>query len=295
MRNNNNILTKELLEHLFITEGKTIQEIADILNVKYSAVHTYLSKYQIKKGNIRKKISKETLFDLFVNKRLGKWTIAKMLNVSYSCVAKNLKLYGIIDHDSSESIETMKKLYIEGKSLNDISNILHVPKSSIRKLLLNNNVLLRNKYNCHCNTNNDSKFDFDISVLKSQSKLRRKLQEYFKNNIAIPIKKDVGRCEICGSTTRLHAHHIKPLQYILNEIISENKNKTDEELLEIIKHDNRYLDRNNIKVVCEKCHYTIFHPYVNYQGNPQPSVLNDEGSTTIPEGSTSQANGDGNV
>lgn len=295
MRNNNNILTKELLEHLFITEAKTIQEIADMLNVKYSAVHTYLSKYKIKKGNVRKKISKETLSDLFINKRLGKWTIAKMLNVSYSCIVKNLKLYGIVNRFSDDTVERIKKLYIEGKSLTDISNMLSIPKSTIRKLLLNNNVLLRNKYNCHCNTNNDPKFDFDISVLKSQSKLKRKLQEYFKNNIAIPIKKEVGKCEICGCTEKLHAHHLRPLQYILNEIISENRNKTDEELLEIIKNDSRYLDRNNIKVVCEKCHYTIFHPYVNYHGNPQPSLNNEEGSTTIPEGSTLQANGNGNV
>ena len=67
-----NILTKERLIELYINQNKTIQEIADILKVKYSAVHTYLSKYQIKKGNIRKNISKQILIDLYVTKRLGK-------------------------------------------------------------------------------------------------------------------------------------------------------------------------------------------------------------------------------
>ena len=278
----NSILTKDILEQLYLKEGKTIQEISDILDVKYSAVHTYLAKYNIKKGEIRVKIPKDTLIDLYINKRLGKWTIAEQLGVSYQAVVKNLKLYAIHNHTSHEDIERVKTLYLEGKSLSDISSMLSLPKSSVRKILLNNNIQLRNKYNCHCNTNSESKFDFDISTLKSQSKLKRKLQEFFKNNIAIPIKKEKGCCEICGEKEHLHAHHIRPLQYILAEIIAENDGKSEEELFEIIKNDSRYLDKNNIKVVCERCHYTIFHPYVNYQGNPQPSLNNEEGSTTIP-------------
>lgn len=278
----NSILTKDILEQLYLKEGKTIQEISDTLDVKYSAVHTYLAKYNIKKGEIRVKIPKDTLIDLYVNKRLGKWTIAEQLGVSYQAVVKNLKLYAIDNHTSHEDIERVKTLYLKGKSLSDISSMLSLPKSSVRKILLNNNIQLRNKYNCHCNTNSGSKFDFDISTLKSQSKLKRKLQEFFKNNIAIPIKKEKGCCEICGEKEHLHAHHIRPLQYILAEIIAENDGKSEEELFEIIKNDSRYLDKNNIKVVCERCHYTIFHPYVNYQGNPQPSLSNEEGSTTIP-------------
>lgn len=278
----NSVLTKDILEQLYLKEGKTIQEISDILNVKYSAVHTYLAKYNIKKGEIRVKIPKDTLIDLYINKRLGKWTIAERLGVSYQAVVKNLKLYAIDNHISHEDMERIKALYLEGKSLSDISSVLSLPKSSIRKILLNNNIQLRNKYNCHCNTNSESKFDFDMSTLKSQSRLKRKLQEFFKNNIAIPIKREKGCCEICGEKKHLHAHHIRPLQYILAEIIAENDGKSEEELFEIIKNDSRYLDKDNIKVVCERCHYTIFHPYVNYQGNPQPSLNNEEGSTTIP-------------
>ena len=185
-------------------------------------------------------------------------------------------------------------MYQEGKSLIQIAEKLKLPKSEVRKILLDNNIVLRNKYNCH-NINNVKKFDFDITVLQSSSSIKRKLREFFRNNIAIPYKKEVGYCELCGSTKNLHAHHIKPLQYILATIIKEYPNKTEEELLEIVKKDPRYLDRNNIKIVCEKCQYTVYHPYVNYHGNQQPSLINKEGSTTIPQGSTSQANGDGNV
>ena len=230
----NSVLTKDILEQLYLKEGKTIQEISDILNVKYSAVHTYLAKYNIKKGEIRVKIPKDTLIDLYINKRLGKWTIAERLGVSYQAVVKNLKLYAIDNHISHEDMERIKALYLEGKSLSDISSVLSLPKSSIRKILLNNNIQLRNKYNCHCNTNSESKFDFDMSTLKSQSRLKRKLQEFFKNNIAIPIKREKGCCEICGEKKHLHAHHIRPLQYILAEIIAENDGKSEEELFEII-------------------------------------------------------------
>ena len=88
-------------------------------------------------------------------------------------------------------------------------------------------------------------------------------------------------CECCGSTENLHCHHIKPYSLIVNEIIKENKNLSDTELYNVITHDSRFLDTNNIKVVCEKCHYTIFHPYLHYQGNRAAKPNNQEGSTTI--------------
>lgn len=55
-----------------------------------------------------------------------------------------------------------------------------------------------------------------------------------------------------------------------------------EELYKIIVNDSRFLDKDNIKVVCETCHYTIYHPYTHYHANQHPSRdIITEGSTTI--------------
>ena len=159
---------------------------------------------------------------------------------------------------------------------------------------------MRDKSSCQCvNLPEKEKFvNFDISTLKSQSKLKRKCQSFFKNNISKIIKAERNyTCELCGNVEKLHAHHIIPLSIILSQIINENPNKTDAELYNIIINDSRYLDKDNIKIVCEKCHYTVYHPYVHYNANQQPSqdATFLEGSETIPYGSTSQANGDGSA
>lgn len=183
------------------------------------------------------------------------------------------------------------------KSLTQINEITDIPKSRIRQILIKNGIQLRDKSACQCVNLSDKKLiDFDFSILKSQSTLKRRCQSFFKNHLSKVVKKERGgKCEICGSTENLHAHHIKPLSIILSQIIKENEGKSDDELYNIIISDPRYLDKDNLKVVCEKCHFTVYHPYVNYHVNQKPSHENVEGSETISNESTSQANGDGSA
>lgn len=82
----------------------------------------------------------------------------------------------------------------------------------------------------------------------------------------------------------------------IHNILSKHKiNRKSDPRRRIIDKDLWYLDKNNLKVVCEKCYYTIYHPYTNYNVNQKPSCTDTEGSETIPQGSTSQAYGDGSA
>lgn len=182
-----------------------------------------------------------------------------------------LKRYGFISKYINYSDSELIDMYLNQLlSLTQISIKTKIPKSRIRQILLKNNVQLRNKSDCQCIhlNNKDELVKFDFSILKSQSILKRKTQSFFKNHISKKIKDKRGnKCEICGSTLNLHTHHLKPLSVILSQIIKENPDKNDHELYQIIIHDKRYLDENNLLVVCERCHYTKFHPYIHYHAN----------------------------
>lgn len=285
-------LTKEVLEKLYIKEKKTRNEIAKILGVKYSAVNTYINLYKINRKDDprRLNIDRGLLYQLWVVEKKPKDEIMKIVGCCKQTLDKNLKFFGIESKYCNTSDEYICSEYVNNfKSTRQIEQETKIPYNRIRDILLKNNVKLRNKSACQCvyYENKKDKIDvsfFDFSQLKTQSVLKRKCQSFFKQHIAKPIKKRIGKCEICGSVNNLHAHHIIPQSKILTQIINENKGKTDDELYKIIINDNRFLNINNIKVVCEKCHYTICHPYLKYKVNQQPSVLKnekDEGSTTI--------------
>ena len=289
-RNLKEKLTKEVLYDLYINQKKTMNEIAEHFGVKYSAVHTYITEYKInrKEDPRRLNIDKDLLYRLWVIEKRPKDEIMEIIGCCKQTLDKYLKFFGIKSKYCNFSDEYICNEYINNfKSSKQIAKETNIPYNRIRDILMKNGVKLRNKSACQCVyfQNKEDKLDmslFDFAKLKSQSLLKRKCQHFFKEHIAKPIKERIGKCEICGETHNLHAHHIVPQSKILAQIISENNGKTDDELYNIIINDKRFIDFNNIKVVCEKCHYTICHPYLKYKVNQQPSILNkDEGSTTI--------------
>ena len=271
----------DLVKYLYLDEKKSIKEIAIKFNAKECTVHNFLTKHKInRRGDpIRKKIDKNILYDLYTVKCKSKQQIADILNVSVQTVSKNIKQYKL-EHETPEIIKNIIDLYISGKSTTQIAKIWFRPKSRIRQILLNNNIVLRDKYNCHTNDIGGEILNPDVFRSSKATWLKRKCQSFFKEKIAIPMKKEQPYCSLCGSKEHLHVHHLNPLSCIINKIVSENLGKSDKELYKIVINDSRYLDRENMIVVCEKCHYTVYHPYVNYHVNQQPSV-NNEGSETI--------------
>ena len=276
-------IDKEKFIDLYINQRLTMQKVADILNIKYSAVNTLKNLWKInrKDDSDRKILNRELLIELYINKNMGKWEIANYLNISYCTVNKNLKRYNILSHETEEIVDKMATDYKNGLSLTQLSKKYNRPKSRIRNVLLNAGVKFRDKHNCHYNDIGGEILNSDIFRSKKATVIKRKIASHFKTHISIPMKKEHPWCSICGEKEHLHVHHLMPLSIIINKIVDENKNISDDELYQKVITDKRYLNKENMIVVCEKCHYTIFHPYINYQANKQPSLNKKEGSETI--------------
>lgn len=112
------------------------------------------------------------------------------------------------------------------------------------------------------------------------------LREYFNTNLApIAAKRDNYTCQLCGATHAiLHVHHKIHFSQIVKEIINEHPNldvqKDKQELYNIITHDKRFLDIDNLITYCKECHLFKIHHYKR-KDNQQPSYDIVEGSETI--------------
>lgn len=275
------------IKDLYLGDKKyPVSKISKILNIKESIIRNYIFDNKLTRketGDERRlTIPYETLYDLYIIKKLDKNEIQEKLNICRQTLNKNLKFYKLTDKYLNYTDDDICKMYEDDyKSLADINNITNFPKSKIRQILLTHNIVLRD-HRLSQMAKSKAYFDYDMKSLNKQSLLKRRCYSYFKSRISTQIKKERNMCECCGSTENLHCHNIKPYSLIVNEIIKENNNLSDTELYNVITHDSRFLDKNNIKVVCEKCHYTIFHQYLHYHENRAAKPNNNqEGSTTI--------------
>lgn len=99
-----------------------------------------------------------------------------------------------------------------------------------------------------------------------RSGLYARLREYFRiTQIGDVVKRDGKKCQMCGSTHKLHVHHIRPFKDIFEEILSEHKDldvvENQEELFEIMKNDERLNDLDNLITYCKECHLFKVHGY----------------------------------
>lgn len=276
---------------MFVEDRMSSQQIADALNVSYGSVNYFLLKYKIYGKRIKNTVFKDVTLQQFkklYRSNLTLMEIAEKLNCHYDTIMnflrKNIIPRRINGNDNRGLKNILYQLYIvEKKSTTEIAKILNLPKSRIRTAIHQNGIKIRNKSECQ-QIFNTSYFSFKNDWTKMNNELLKKVRRYFTNNISKDIKKKI--CEDCGSKENLHIHHIKSLSLIVEEICQEHKNLKDEELFEIIIKDKKFLDKNNLKIVCRDCHYTLYHPYAGYNRQSVAKPLNNnnnlmEGSTTI--------------
>lgn len=100
--------------------------------------------------------------------------------------------------------------------------------------------------------------------------LYRRLREYFSTNqVKEVLKRDGYTCQMCGTKKgKKHVHHIVHFKTIFDTILNEHKeldlHDDEERLYDIIIHDERFLDLNNLVTYCKKCHCSV-HGYGNKQ------------------------------
>ena len=276
------------LYHLYIEEMMSTQQVADCLNTTYGSVNYYLLKYNIRKNGKRIKIDEEEFKEQYLNKRTSLEKMAEYFNCCYATIRNYAKKFNIErtnGNNNAEYFDIVKEKYLnEKKSIRMIASELGLPPTRIRQILMQAGVKRRDQSESHL-IYNDGYKEFSIDWSLMEDDLLKRCRHYFSNHIPSTIEK--VQCEDCDATEHLHIHHIKSLSLIVQEIKDENPNKTEDELYNIIIHDNRFLSKDNLKVVCEDCHYTKYHSYLGYKKknnqivNQQPSLSNKEGSTTI--------------
>lgn len=300
-----NILSKELFYELYVIQKLDYDKLSREFNTTYLALDDLRKEYEISRSRFhydpnytskptpKTNLTKEEFIELYVNQKMTIDQIAKLQNVTAGAIRYTMQRYGIPARSfrrkevNEEIVNQMIHLYTnELKSLHEISDITNINYSHVRDLLKESGVIMRDKSNCQVNYQQvRGTFDnLDIDEKSIYQRLRKacgtvirklSLQKKFECNYT---------CEICGASkpnVEIHAHHIIPLNQIFKSILSKNKDKSFEELVECCKEDEILNDINNIKIVCANCHYTIFHPYLHYHGNQQPSLIDEEGSTTM--------------
>ena len=131
-------LTKSVLQRLYVNEGKSSQQIAELFSCSYVTVLSKCKEYgiPIKNGGLQG-ITRERLEQLYVKERKTTREAAKILDCSFETVRKKCKQFGIpLRIPGNEKLEIdeaiLKKLYLkEGRSRNEIAEIFGCSSSAI--------------------------------------------------------------------------------------------------------------------------------------------------------------------
>jgi len=294
---------KELHEHdfmydLYVTQGKSIQDIAD----EYGKTCYYISKCLTELGIDRRSanatrwnkeknknkncgLDEDVLYELFMINGLSTSEIAKMYDIYEREVKRRLKKYKIYK-------STIKKQYYNSeKYLLDV-----LPKEIV------NHDMLYKLYQTEKHSCQEIADMYNVSIyyvkramkyfgikMRTQSEsaklmvgeksqhwkgvnysLYEKLRAYSRDNLHKKVKeRDAYQCQMCGSEENLHVHHKKPLWKIYYEILDEhpeyNQYENVEELYDIMVQDGRVNDLNNLVTYCEECHLFKAHGYTHKQ------------------------------
>lgn len=236
-----------------------------------------------------------------MEENLSSVEIGKILNRGYRTVQRALNKNGVqlrslsdsqfVKLDKTPNIRLYDKdwLYEQHitlkRSCKDIAEELEVDARTVRRHM--------QKLDIHTRTNAESKIGLMVGDKHPNWKggvtdLYPLLRLYFKTNIAPNVaKRDEYTCQLCGAThTVLHVHHIISFSQIVKTIIDEHPEIDSESpngkamLYDIIVHDKRFLDEDNLITYCKDCHFFKIHKY-QHKKTISNQAPNGEGSETI--------------
>lgn len=297
----------DYLYHNHIELHKSMAEIARENNVSGDTIRYNLQKNGITPWQTtpQKKYTDadiDQIVDMYLNKKMSANQIAMQIGTSHKAVLNYLRDRGIETrglqaaqlnyngkklHEDLNNPDLLRKLHWEdGLTCKDIGERYGVDAGTVRRQM--------NKIGVKTKTNSESKIGLMTGENHPNWKggitpLNLLLREYFHVNQAPKIAmRDGYTCQLCGKThVPLHVHHIEEFSNIVSEICSEhadlNPDDPDDrmELYDIITHDSRFLDEDNLITFCRDCHFFEIHNYDRKIISSQAS--SEEGSETIPE------------
>lgn len=279
--------TYEYLYHHHVELGKSIKAIAEENQVSYDTIRTNLikNKIPITKQNRHKKYSDDEIDDmvrLYCEEMLSTNKIAEIYHTDHGLIKRYLIARGISIRNMVEAQycvlgkemhpdlldeDIMYRLHWDdGLSCKDIGKLYDIDAGTVR----------RQMHRLGLATKNNSQAKIGMMTGEAhpnwqggKTPLKQLLREFFHTNQAPVIaKRDNYTCQLCGAThTELHVHHIKRFTDIVEEICNEHPelnpdNEADRlRLYDIITHDSRFLDGNNLITYCAECHLFKVHKY----------------------------------
>lgn len=243
-----------------------------------------------------------SIVEMYCNQKMSANEISKRFDTDHGTIIRQLRNRGIetrglVDAqyaangtEMPEDLKDPELLYklhwADGMSCKDIGQQYGVDAGTVRRQM--NRIGVRTK------TNAESKIGLMIGDKHPNWKggitpLNLLLREFFHTNQVPKIaERDHYICQLCGKThVPLHVHHIEGFSSIVSEICAEypdllpDNPKDRMTLYNIITHDQRFLDEDNLITFCRDCHFFKIHNYDRKTISSQAS--NEEGSETIPE------------
>lgn len=302
---------KEYLFDSHIVQRKSIPQIAKENNVSDDTIIRWLKINEIDYWKLEPQYKipnekRDEIVALYENEKLSANQIANMYDTSHNIIINTLKRFGVKTRTMQDAQFTINEKELpklfndkeqleymhwkENKSCREIGEMIGVDSGTIRRQM--------NRLGIKTKNNSESKRGLMVGEKHPNwqgglTPLKALLREYFQvNQVPVVAKRDNYTCQLCGAThTVLHVHHIVPFSEIVNEIVSEHPNLNPDivedrlKLYEIITHDDRFLNENNLITFCKPCHLYKIH---NYTQNKTISIQasKEEGSETIPKGST---------
>ena len=299
----------EYLYYNHIELHQSIAEIAQINNVNNDVIQYHLKKNHIVSWEKRteKTYSEDdinTMIDMYCNKNLSANQIAKHFHTSHTVILRHLKRRNIQIRNLSESQYNYNNV-IKSKDLENANLLYQLHwedrlscKDIAKKYNIDPKTVKRYMNNMGIKTKNDAESKIGLMIGDKHpnwkggiTPLNALLREYFTTNqLPYVAQRDNYTCQLCGKThTILHVHHIIPFSNIVKKICDENSdlcpnNPSDKiKLYEIITHDDRFLNTDNLITLCRDCHLYKIH---NYNKTISNQAQTWEGSETISKEST---------
>ncbi|WP_251422504.1 helix-turn-helix domain-containing protein [Veillonella agrestimuris] len=143
------IISKEVLELLYVKEKWTLRDIASYFGCSVDTIVRRMESYDIERRKTKKDISKEELCRTYYDNKGHIQSVADSLGVSMSTVTNRLREYGLyrkpVFKQSVVDPERIQKAYESGNSTTDIAKMMGLTRWKVLHILRKMNVSIRGR------------------------------------------------------------------------------------------------------------------------------------------------------